>query len=168
MVFLTSLSLITYIGSLYCLNLLFVDNLVMTPSKKTFYHRPKINQSKNPTVRWLFLILGWLFFALGIIGILLPVMPTAPFILLAAGCWARSSRRFHFWLINHKYFGKFVRDWEDRHALPLYAKWLASIMLTISTLMLFYRLPADMLWIAWIVTAVGSGVIVYLFRLPNA
>ena len=95
-------------------------------------------------------------------------MPTAPFILLAAGCWARSSRRFHFWLINHKYFGKFVRDWENNHAVPLYAKLLASIMLAISTIMLFYRLPADILWIAWIVAAVGSGVIVYLFRLPNA
>ena len=134
----------------------------MTQTKNAFYYRPKTNQSNNPTVRWLFLVLGWLFFALGIIGILLPVMPTAPFILLAAGCWARSSRRFHFWLINHKYFGKFVRDWENNHAVPLYAKYLASIMLTISTLMLFYRLPADILWIAWIVAAVGSGVIVYL------
>ena len=140
----------------------------MTQTKNAFYYRPKTNQSNNPTVRWLFLVLGWLFFALGIIGILLPVMPTAPFILLAAGCWARSSRRFHFWLINHKYFGKFVRDWENNHAVPLYAKYLASIMLTISTLMLFYRLPADILWIAWIVAAVGSGVMVYLFRLPNA
>ena len=140
----------------------------MTQTKNAFYYRPKTNQSNNPTVRWLFLVLGWLFFALGIIGILLPVMPTAPFILLAAGCWARSSRRFHFWLINHKYFGKFVRDWENNHAVPLYAKYLASIMLTISTLMLFYRLPADILWIAWIVAVVGSGVMVYLFRLPNA
>ncbi|WP_261870340.1 YbaN family protein [Psychrobacter sp. JCM 18901] len=69
------------------------------------------------------------FFILGIIGILLPVMPTAPFILLAAGCWARSSRRFHFWLINHKYFGKFVRDWEENHAVPLYAKCLATVMM---------------------------------------
>ena len=140
----------------------------MTQSKKTFYHRPKTNQSKNPTVRWIFLTLGWLFFVLGIIGALLPVMPTAPFILLAAGCWARSSRRFHFWLINHKYFGKFVRDWENNHAVPFYAKCLATIMMAISTSMLFYRLPADMMWVAWAVAAVCSGVAVYLFRLPNA
>lgn len=140
----------------------------MTQSKKTFYHRPKTNQSKNPTVRWLFLTLGWLFFVLGIVGALLPVMPTAPFILLAAGCWARSSRRFHFWLINHKFFGKFVRDWENNHAVPFYAKWLATIMMAISTSMLFYRLPADMMWMAWAVAAVCSGVAVYLFRLPNA
>ena len=94
-------------------------------------------------------------------------MPTAPFILLAAGCWARSSRRFHFWLINHKYFGKFVRDWEERRAVPLYAKCLAVIMMIISTAMLFYRLPVDMMWMAWLVAAICTGVAIYLFRLPN-
>lgn len=140
----------------------------MTDKKNAFYYRPHTNQSANPTVRWTFLIMGWIFFALGIIGILLPVMPTAPFILLAAGCWARSSRRFHFWLINHRYFGKFVRDWEDRRAVPRYAKWMASIMMALSTTMLFYRLPADMLWIAWVVAAVCSIVAVILFRLPDA
>ncbi|CAM3594070.1 YbaN family protein [Psychrobacter glaciei] len=140
----------------------------MTNHKKTFYYRPNTNQSRSPAVRWTFVILGWIFFILGIIGVLLPVMPTAPFILLAAGCWARSSRRFHFWLINHKYFGKFVRDWENNHAVPFYAKWLATIMMTISTAMLFYRLPADTMWMAWAVATVCSGVAVYLFRLPNA
>ena len=136
--------------------------------KKAFYYRPKTNQSNSPTVRWTFVILGWLFFVLGIIGVVLPVMPTAPFILLAAGCWARSSRRFHFWLINHKYFGKFVRDWESSHAVPLYAKWLATIMMAISTAMLFYRLPEGLIWIAWLVAVVCTGVAIYLFRLPNA
>ncbi len=140
----------------------------MTNNKKTFYHRPKTNQSNSPTVRWMFVTLGWIFFVLGIIGVLLPVMPTAPFILLAAGCWARSSKRFHFWLINHKYFGKFVRDWEKNHAVPLYAKCLATIMMTISTVMLFYRLPTDMIWVAWLLAMVCSGVAIYLFRLPNA
>ena len=149
-----------------CLTL--TDKTPMTQAKKAFYYRPKTNQHKSPTVRWLFLILGWLFFVLGIIGVLLPVMPTAPFILLAAGCWARSSRRFHFWLINHKYFGKFIRDWEDRHAVPFYGKVLATIMMIISTTMLFYRLPADTMWMAWLVATVCSGVAVYLFRLPNA
>lgn len=140
----------------------------MTDNKKAFYYRPKTNQSANPTVRWTFLIIGWIFFGLGIIGALLPVMPTAPFILLAAGCWARSSRRFHFWLINHKLFGKFVRDWDERRAVPRYAKWLATIMMTLSTSMLFFSLPKDILWIAWVVSLVCSGVAIYLFRLPDA
>ena len=136
--------------------------------KKAFYYRPKTNQSNSAALRWTFVILGWLFFVLGIIGVLLPVMPTAPFILLAAGCWARSSRRFHFWLINHKYFGKYVRDWEENHAVPWYAKWLATIMMGLSTAMLFYRLPEDLVWIAWLVAVVCTGGAIYLFRLPNA
>lgn len=140
----------------------------MTDNKKAFYYRPRTNQSNSPTVRWLFLILGWLFFILGIIGAVLPVMPTAPFILLAAGCWARSSRRFHFWLINHRFFGKFVRDWEERHAVPRYGKWLATIMMAISTSMLFYKLPDDMLWAAWMVAVICIGVAIFLFRLPDA
>ena len=131
-------------------------------TKKPFITDPRPISINSPTVRWTFVILGWLFFVLGIIGVLLPVMPTAPFILLAAGCWARSSRRFHFWLINHKYFGKFVRDWENNHAVPLYAKWLATIMMTISTTMLFFNIPTDMIWMAWLVAVVywGSGLFV--------
>ena len=140
----------------------------MIEKKNAFYHRPKVNQSANPMVRWSFLILGWIFFVLGIIGIVLPVMPTAPFILLAAGCWARSSRRFHFWLINHRFFGKFVRNWENNHAVPYYAKWMATIMMALSTTMMFYKLPSNMIWIAWVIAVVCSGVSIYLFRLPNA
>lgn len=137
-------------------------------SKKIFYYRPKTNQSASPTVRWTFLIMGIIFFGLGIIGVVLPVMPTAPFILLAAGCWARSSRRFHFWLINHRFFGKFVRDWDERRAVPRYAKFLATIMMALSSTMLFFRLPSDMLWIAWVIAVVCSAVAIYLFRLPDA
>lgn len=127
-----------------------------------------VKQAKHPAMRWLFLLLGFVFFVLGIIGLLLPVMPTAPFILLSAACWARGSERFYLWLINHKYFGKFIRDWEKRHAVPRYAKWLACIMMTLSGTMLFYQLPAEKIWMAWCVAAVFTGVGIYLWRLPDA
>ena len=146
----------------------FFDEAITMTEKKAFYYRPKTNQHNSAAMRWMFVTLGWIFFILGIIGILLPVMPTAPFIMLAAGCWARSSKRFHFWLINHKYFGKYVRDWEENHAVPFYAKWLATIMMSLSTAMLFYKLPAGNQWMAWVVAVVCSGVALYLFRLPNA
>lgn len=145
-----------------------IDMMTMTDKKSAFYHRPQSKQFKNPTMRWVLLVLGWVFFVLGIIGVLLPVMPTAPFILLAAGCWARSSKRFHFWLINHRFFGKFVRDWERNHAVPFYAKCLATVMMALSTAWLFYQLSGDMMWVAWVVAAVCSAVAIYLFRLPNA
>ncbi|MDX1788550.1 MAG: DUF454 family protein, partial [Psychrobacter sp.] len=62
----------------------------------------------------------------------------------------------------------YVRDWEDRRAVPLYAKWLATIMMTISTIMLFFNIPADMIWVAWLLAVVCTSVAVFLFRLPNA
>ena len=127
-----------------------------------------INQHNNLLMRWVFLILGWVFFILGVIGALLPVMPTAPFILLAAGCWARGSKRFYLWLINHKYMGKYIRDWEERRAVPRRAKWLACIMMTLSGTMLFFTVPDAQIWVAWVVALVCFSVGVYLWRLPDA
>lgn len=132
------------------------------------HYTGNIKQSKHAALRWIFLVLGVVFFVLGVIGALLPVMPTAPFILLSAACWARGSKRFYLWLINHRLFGKYVRDWEERRAVPRYAKWLACIMMSISAAMLFYRLPPDMQWVAWLVALVCTAVGIYLWRLPDA
>lgn len=69
--------------------------------------------------------LGWVFFALGIIGAVLPVMPTTPFMLVALWCFARSSRRFHRWLLRHKLFGPPLQSWERHGIIPLGAKIIA-------------------------------------------
>lgn len=132
------------------------------------HYTGKINQSKYASLRWLYLILGGLFFGLGVIGALLPVMPTAPFILLAAACWARGSERFYLWLINHRFMGKYIRDWEERRAVPRRGKWLASIMMALSSTMLFFTVPAGMIWVAGLVASICAGVAIYLWRLPDA
>ncbi|PNK61887.1 DUF454 domain-containing protein [Psychrobacter sp. FDAARGOS_221] len=119
-------------------------------------------------MRWIYLILGFLFFGLGVIGAVLPVMPTAPFVLLAAACWARGSKRFYLWLINHQYMGKYVRDWEQRRAVPRRGKWLACTMMSISSTMLFFTVPAAMIWVAWAVALTCFSVAIYLWRLPDA
>jgi uncharacterized protein len=72
-----------------------------------------------------FLALGYLMVGLGFVGIFLPILPTTPFLILAAGCFARSSPRLERWLLDHPRFGPLLRDWRERGAIPRRAKALS-------------------------------------------
>nr|WP_232846382.1 YbaN family protein [Amphritea pacifica] len=82
-------------------------------------------------IRTLFLLSGFFFVLLGIIGLLLPLVPTTPFLLVAAFCFSRSSERLHQYLLNHRWFGHYIRDWEEHGVIPLKAKLFASGMMLI-------------------------------------
>nr|MBF0683972.1 YbaN family protein [Pseudomonas sp.] len=79
-------------------------------------------QYRNPLVRSALLVIGWLAVLLGVIGIFLPVLPTTPFLLLAAACFVRSSRRFYDWLVMHPRLGPWFRDYLEGNGIPLKAK----------------------------------------------
>lgn len=64
---------------------------------------------------------------LGAVGVVLPLLPTVPFLLLAAFCLARSSGRLHRWLLDHRTFGPPIRDWQSTGAIRRKAKWLATV-----------------------------------------
>lgn len=83
-------------------------------------------------LRLLWLIGGILSLTLGTIGIFLPLLPTTPFILLAATCFAKSSQRFHKYLINNKYFGPIIEDWQEKRRIPYKAKVIMSISMLVS------------------------------------
>lgn len=72
---------------------------------------------------------GLVALGLGLLGIALPGLPTTPFVLLAAACFARASPRLHRWLTTHRYLGPMVRDWEAHRSLPLRVKWIAITMM---------------------------------------
>ncbi len=73
-------------------------------------------------VRWLCLAVGWLCVFLGMVGLVLPLLPTTPFLLAAAACFARSSERFYRWLLANRTFGPVIRDWRTHRALTRQVK----------------------------------------------
>lgn len=83
--------------------------------------------------RLVFLILGTLFVVLGLIGIFLPLLPTTPFLLLAAYFLSRSSEKFHQWLINHKKLGPPIHDWQKNQVIRTKYKIMATAMILLTS-----------------------------------
>lgn len=92
---------------------------------------------------WIWLVGGWAALALGTVGIFLPLIPTTPFILVAAWCFSRGSERMHRWLLEHQHFGPMVRDWERYGVIRTRAKLLATgvIVPTVGYVALFSPAP---------------------------
>jgi uncharacterized protein len=118
-------------------------------------------------LRILILIIGILSFTLGVIGIFLPVLPTTPFILLAAACFARSSERFHQWILNHKYFGATVKNWEEHKTITKRGKIISITFLNLSIAFSLYILsPNNYLMIFLLITDIL--VTLYLLSIPSS
>lgn len=114
--------------------------------------------------RLLWLSAGLLSFITGLIGIFLPLLPTTPFILLAAFCLARGSSRCERWLLNHRLFGPMVHNWRAYHAIPLRAKQLAWVMMVIGSAWAGWVLPLR--W-AWLPASFCAVVAFWMWRLPS-
>ncbi len=118
-----------------------------------------------PLVRWLYLSLALLSLLLGVIGLFLPVLPTTPFVLLAAWAAARSSPRLLGWLEQHTVFGPMISDWRRGGVVRRRAKWLASAVMGLSAGYLLYAVRP--LWIAGLALACMAAVLIWLWRRPE-
>lgn len=76
---------------------------------------------------------GILFLALGLVGVLLPVVPTTPFLIVAAACFSRGSRKIHHWLLHHRKFGPPIRDWQENRVIRTRHKVVATVMVAASS-----------------------------------
>jgi len=84
-------------------------------------------EHRSGALRFVYLIAGFLLLGLGIIGAFLPLLPTTIFVILAAGCFARSNRRIESWLLAHKRFGPMIVAWREEGAIPRRGKVMACI-----------------------------------------
>tara|TARA_B100000941_G_scaffold192792_1_gene139563 strand:+ start:3745 stop:4152 length:408 start_codon:yes stop_codon:yes gene_type:complete len=87
-------------------------------------------KSKYLIIRILLIILGSIFVAIGAIGILVPGLPTTPFMILAAACYIRSSNKLYNWLIKNKLFGKHIKNIREGKGIPIKVKIFAQVMMT--------------------------------------
>ena len=80
----------------------------------------------------IFVISGTFFLLIGIIGIIIPVLPTTPFLLLSAACYARGSKKFYNWLINSKWLGEYIKNYQEGRGIPIKVKILTITFLWIT------------------------------------
>lgn len=127
---------------------------------------PASRPGKRRLIRGFYLVLGIGFVALGFIGAFLPVLPTTPFLILAAACFARSSPRLENWLLQHPQFGPLLRNWRERGAIPMKAKLMALGGMAIGfALFWFGGHPGP--WLTGAVALLMLTGLIYVFSRPS-
>ena len=126
----------------------------------------QVREHASPFVRGVLITAGTLCVVLGIIGIFLPLLPTTPFMLLAAACFARSSQRFHDWLLANRSFGPLIREWQRHRSIPYRTK-VTAIMLMTLTLGISIVFFVEPLWLRLVLAAFGVTLAVWMYRIPS-
>ena len=111
------------------------------------------------------LSIGWICVGLGFIGIFVPGLPTTIFLIVALWAFTKSSNKLRIWLLNHKKFGPFLRDWQEHRVVPLRAKILMVILQTCVVIMVHYTFNNLFITIGVIVILVL--VASYVLSLPS-
>jgi hypothetical protein len=108
---------------------------------------------------------GTLCVGLGIIGVFVPILPTTPFLLLAAACYMRSSKRFYQWLINNRIFGAYVRNYIEGRGMPLRIKIFTIVLLWLAiSLSIAFGVQNTAIRVVLICVAIGVTIHIYLIK----
>lgn len=117
-------------------------------------------------MRLLYLSLGVLFTLLGMIGLALPLMPTTPFLIVAAFCFSKSSPRLHQWLLDLKAVGPALRDWEEGGVIRTKPKIFATIMIIVMVSYPVYKFRA-VYWISGSILVTITLVLLFIWTRPS-
>lgn len=130
------------------------------------HERPEVRKHSSMTVRVLLVIAGSLALVLAVIGIFTPVLPTTPFVLLAAACYARASDRFHDRLLANRTFGPLIREWQQYRSIPRRTKLLAISMMagTLTISIVFFVQPP---WLKGALAVFGAFLAFRMYRIPS-
>ena len=125
-----------------------------------------VRKHPSPSVRAALVLVGSGFVVVGLAGIFLPVLPTTPFLLLAAACYARASRRFYNALLNNRLFGPAILEWQQHRAMPWRTKLtaIALLLLTLATSIVFF---VENPWLRGALALFGVGLAAWLYRIPS-
>ncbi|MCK4593628.1 YbaN family protein [bacterium] len=120
----------------------------------------------GPVGRWLLVAAGSVSLGLGVLGIFLPVLPTTPFLLLAAFCYARSSQRLYDWLLNTRHLGPYIRTWREKKAIPLRFKVFVLVLMTVFIVIsaVFF---VEALWLRILLGVILVAVSIHILRIPT-
>jgi uncharacterized membrane protein YbaN (DUF454 family) len=122
--------------------------------------------NRRKWVNAVLIVFGWLCVVLGVLGIFLPLLPTTPFLLLAAACFMRSSPKFYAWLVEHPKLGKYIIYYLNGQGIPKRAKIMAILMIWFTMgISVIWVVPV--LWVKLLLLLVGVSVSIYLWRQPT-
>ena len=121
-------------------------------------------QIVNNLCKQALIIAGSFFVGIGVLGIFLPILPTTPFLLLAAVCYARSSKKFYNWLLNNKWFGKYIKNYRERKGIPLKLK-ILTVSLLWGTIIFSAFFIIQILFVSIILILIAIGVTIHILSI---
>jgi len=145
------------------------DQVASKPKHFAILSRNRMKRQRRPAKGWarvLLIILGTLCVALGILGMFLPVLPTTPFLLLAAICYGRSSETFYQWLITNRWCGRYIRNYREGRGILLKQKivTIALLWVAIGSTAWF---AVSRWWARGLLLGIAIGVTVHLLKMKT-
>jgi uncharacterized protein len=122
---------------------------------------------KQKIIRALLLVAGTISLCFGAVGIFVPILPTTPFLLLSAACYMRSSERTYKWLLGNRWFGEYIRNYQEGRGIPMKTKVVVIAVLWISILYSSFFVLDEILIAQVALLLIALGVSVHLLRLPT-